>query len=99
MLGFHQSWRGASNGKYLQVCRERFTISTVEVRIWSFSYSARQTGTPNLKGKLQSEKCLSQLKEREKCKNEPSLTSMRQMILEIFHFKVMNLRKMDINIS
>ena len=54
---------------------------------------------PNLKGKLQSEKRLAQLKEREKCKNEPSLTSMSQMILEIFHFKVIKLCKMDINIS
>ena len=27
--------------------------------------------------------------------NEPSPTSMRQMVLEIFHFKVRNLGKMD----
>ena len=31
-------------------------------------------------------------------KNEPSPTSMRQMVLEIFHFKVKNLDKMDIAI-
>ena len=34
------------------------------------------------------------MKEREKCrKNEPSPTSMHQMVLEIFHFKVKNLSK------
>ena len=39
------------------------------------------------------------MKEREKRKkNEPSLTSMRQMVLEIFYFKVRNLGKMDIAI-
>ena len=39
------------------------------------------------------------MKEREKCKkNEPSTTSMHQMVLEIFHFKVRNLGKMDIAI-
>ena len=31
-------------------------------------------------------------------KNEPSLTSMRQMVLEISHFKVRNLSKMDVAI-
>ena len=31
-------------------------------------------------------------------KNEPSPTSMRQMVLEIFHFKGKNLGKMDIAI-
>ena len=31
-------------------------------------------------------------------KNEPSPTSMRQMVLEIFHFKVRNLGEMDIAI-
>ena len=39
------------------------------------------------------------MKEREKCKkkqNEPSSTSMRQMVLEIIHFEVRNLGKMDI---
>ena len=39
------------------------------------------------------------MKEREKCKkNEPSPTSMHQMVLELFHFKVRNLGKMDIAI-
>ena len=40
------------------------------------------------------------MKEREKCKkkHEPSPTSMRQMALEIFHFKVRNFGKMDIAI-
>ena len=39
------------------------------------------------------------MKEGEKCqKNEPSLTSMRQMVLEIFHSKVSSLSKMDIAI-
>ena len=52
-----------------------------------------------LKGKLRSKKKLSQMKEHEKCnKNEPSPTSMRQMVLEIFHFKVRNLGKIDIAI-
>ena len=31
-------------------------------------------------------------------KNEPSLTSMHQMVLEISHFKVRNLSKMDVAI-
>ena len=31
-------------------------------------------------------------------KDEPSPTSMRQMVLKIFHFKVRNLGKMDIAI-
>ena len=39
------------------------------------------------------------MKEREKMqKNEPPTTSMRQMVLKIFHFKVRNLGKMDIAI-
>ena len=40
------------------------------------------------------------MKEREKCKkeNEPSPTSMRQMVLEMFHFKVRNLSNMDVAI-
>ena len=37
------------------------------------------------------------MKEREKCKkNEPSPTSMRSVVLEIFHFKVRNLSNMDV---
>ena len=38
------------------------------------------------------------MKEREECKkkHELSPTSMRQMVLDIFHFKVKNLGKMDI---
>ena len=31
---FHEPRQGPSTGKYLQVCRELFTISTVEVEIW-----------------------------------------------------------------
>ena len=39
------------------------------------------------------------MKERENAeKKEPSLSSNRQMILEIFHFIVRNLGKMDITI-
>ena len=39
------------------------------------------------------------MKERKKMpKNEPSLTSMRQMFLEISHPKIMNLSKMDVAI-
>ena len=52
-----------------------------------------------LKGNIRSKKSLAQMKEREKCKkNEPSPTSMRQMVLEIFHFKVKNLSNMDVAI-
>ena len=37
----------------------------------------------DIKGKLRSKKSLAQIKAREKCKkNEPSLTSMRQIVLE-----------------
>ena len=39
------------------------------------------------------------MREREKLKkNEPSLTSVRQMVLEISHPKVRNLSKMDVAI-
>ena len=39
------------------------------------------------------------MKKHEKCKNnELSLTSMRQIVLEIFHFKVRNLSKKDVAI-
>ena len=51
------------------------------------------------KGKLWSEKVKVYEKEREnEKKSETSPTSMRQMVLEIFHFKVRNLSKMDIAI-
>ena len=50
-----------------------------------------------LKGNSGRKKSLAQMKEREKCKeNELSLISMRQMVLEISHFKVRNLSKMDV---
>ena len=53
-----------------------------------------------LKGTSGRKKSQAQMKEREKCKkkHEPSTTSMRQMVLEIFHFKVRNLGKIDIAI-
>ena len=58
-----------------------------------------QGGVPWLKGTSGRNKSLAQMKEREKCKkNEPSPTSMRQMVLEIFHFKVRNLSNMDVAI-
>ena len=38
------------------------------------------------------------MKEREKRKKEPSLTSMHQMVLEIPHPKFRNLNKMDVAI-
>ena len=38
------------------------------------------------------------MKEREKRKKKPSPTSIRQIVLEIFYFKVRNLGKMDIAI-
>ena len=51
------------------------------------------------KRNLQSKKSLAQMKEHEKWKtNEPSPTSIRQMVLEIFHFKVRNLSNMDVTI-
>ena len=53
----------------------------------------------SLKGTSGRKKSLAQMKERGKCnKKEPSPTSMRQMVLEIFHFKVRNLSNMDIAI-
>ena len=59
-----------------------------------------QPYTSEVKGNLRSKKSLAQMKEREKCKkkNEPSPTSMCQMVLEIFHFKVTNLSNMDVAI-
>ena len=52
-----------------------------------------------VKGHLRSKKQLSSNERAWKMqKNEPSTTSMRQMVLEIFHFKVRNLGKMDIAI-
>ena len=52
-----------------------------------------------LKGNLRSKKGFAQMKEREKCKKkEPSLTLMCQMVLEISHFKVRNLSKIDVDI-
>ena len=52
-----------------------------------------------LKGKLRSRITQAQRKEREKCqKKERSLTSMRQMVLEISHLKVRNLSRMDVAI-
>ena len=54
---------------------------------------------PLLKGTSGRKKSYDQMKEREKCKkNEPSPTSIHQMVLEIFHLKVRNLGKMDIAI-
>ena len=56
--------------------------------------------TFHLKGTSGRKKSYAQMKEREKCKkkHEPSPTSLRQMIFEIFHFKVSNFGKMDIAI-
>ena len=52
-----------------------------------------------IKGNFRSKKSYAQMKEREKCKkNEPSPTSMRQMVLEIFHFKLRNLSNMEVTI-
>ena len=52
-----------------------------------------------LKGTSGRKKSLAQMKEREKMqKNEPLPTSMRQMVLEIFHFKVRNLSNLDVTI-
>ena len=52
-----------------------------------------------LKGKSGQKIIQTQLKEHEKVpKNEPSLNSMYQMVLEISHSKVRNLSKMDIPI-
>ena len=52
-----------------------------------------------IKGNLRSKKKLSSNERARKMKNnEPSPTSMRQMVLEIFHFKVRNLSNMDVAI-
>ena len=54
---------------------------------------------PPKKGNRRSRKKLSSNERAWKMqKNEPSPTSMRQMVLEIFHFKVRSLGKMDIAI-
>ena len=51
------------------------------------------------KGKSGQKISLAEMKEHEKCKkNEPSLTSRRQMVLKISYFKVKNLSKMDVAI-
>ena len=44
------------------------------------------------------EKSLAQMKDVKNAKNEPSLTLMCQMVLEISHFKVRNLSKKDVAI-
>ena len=50
-----------------------------------------------LKGISSCKKSYTQMKAHEQCKkNEPSPTSMHQIVLEIIHFKVRNLGKMDI---
>ena len=52
-----------------------------------------------LKGTSGRKESLAQMKEREKCKTtSPLATSMHQMVLEIFHFKVRNLSNMDVSI-
>ena len=52
-----------------------------------------------IKGNLRLKKKLSSIERARKIqKNRPSPTSVRQMVLEIFHFKVRNLGKMDIAI-
>ena len=53
----------------------------------------------SFKGHLRSKKKLSSNERARKMqKNEPLPTSMRQMVLEIFHFKVRNLGKVYIAI-
>ena len=54
----------------------------------------------SFKGQLHSKNNLSSNERVEKMqkKNEPSLTSMRQMVLEISHSKVRNLSKMEVAI-
>ena len=57
------------------------------------------TRVPVFKGQLHSKNTLSSNERARKMQeNEPSLTSMRQMVLEISHFKVGNLRKMEVAI-
>ena len=53
----------------------------------------RLKGQPHSKNKLSSNERARKMQE-----NEPSLTSMRQMVLETYHFKVGNLRKMEVAI-
>ena len=52
----------------------------------------------SFKGKLRSKKIKLKGKSVKSEKKEPSLTSMPQMVLKIFHSKVRNLNKMDIAI-
>ena len=63
--------------------------------LFTETLKAHISGTEaDIKGNLRLSKAL--VKEREKWKkNEESLTSMRQIVFEISHFKVRNLSKMD----
>ena len=70
------------------------------IRLPRIKNTCTMTGKYVVKGKkLRSEKSLAQMKERGKCKkNKSSLISMCQMTLDISHFKVRNLSKMDVAI-
>ena len=52
----------------------------------------------SIKGNLGSKNVKLKWKSMKNAKKEPSPTLMRQMVLEIFHFKVRNLSNMDVAI-
>ena len=52
----------------------------------------------NIKGNLRSKKVKLKWKSVKNAKKEPSPTLMRQMVLQIFHFKIRNLSNMDVAI-
>ena len=57
-----------------------------------------RTQRRHISRKTSVEKSLAQMKDVKNARNEPSLTLMCQMVLEISHFKVRNLSKMDVAI-
>ena len=81
-VAVQDSWRWLRNG-FLKKETEGLILAAQEQAL---------KGTSGLKK-------LAQMKEHEKCKKiEPSLTLMCQMVLEISHFKVRTLSKMDVAI-
>ena len=86
---YRLSWRRncltlSSNREFKKLEKDNFR------QLWGF---------PGLKGTSGRKISYAQMKESEKWKKkEPSLTSMRQMVLEISHPKVRNLSKVDVAI-
>ena len=74
----------ADNLNAMQRAREAFIRNKAFERIKGQVRSKNKLSSNERAGKMQN--------------NEPSLTSVRQMVLEISHFKVRNLRMMDVAI-